>query len=570
MSIRSLLIRESADDAPALRWYAALGAAAGGGLALDAATPALAWWPLAFLSVALVAAAVWNQRPGWGVVIGTVAGAAFWMPHISWLTLYLGPIPWGALSTLMALWYGVFGLAAALATRGLARLSPFRARAGALVACQALTVAALWMLREQVQGAWPYGGFAWGRLATTQADGPLLQSVSWLGFAGLSALIALIGVLPVAAGFAALRSAPAVEPRASRPRWRRRGESVLGAAGASAVIVIVLALLPAAPLAQNGSLRVAAVQGNSQSGIFDDREAGGVIRDHFDATEALLDRLERAGERVDVIVWPENSAEFAAPDNLLRSQRLAKLAERAGAPIVVGSVLANDDGTYSNSSLVWDADGPTSERYDKRYPVPFAEYMPNRPFFHAIVPDLVDLVQLEYAPGERASAMQLDTPAGAIRAGIAICFDIIFDPHAVQMADAGAQVVFAQTNNADFGRTDESAQQLAIARTRAVEMGRALVNDSTVGTSAIVAPDGRSLAALTPFTRDAMVATVPLVTGQTPALRFGAAVAWGWSTVGLFGLVAGLAGLMRRPSREGLARRQPEPIRGRLRGTGKS
>lgn len=514
-----------------LRWYVAVIAAVAGGLLLDTATPGLSWWPLAFPAVALVCAAVWHQRAGMGFAVGALAGAAFWMPHIGWLTLYLGPIPWAALCALMTIWFGLFGLAASLATRGLRELRLLHRHRVRLIVAQAATVSALWMLREQLQGAVPYGGFAWGRIATTQADGPILQTVSWLGFAGLSAMLVFVSVLPISAAFAARRSVSGLRP------------ALIGTA-ASLAVLVGLALVPAAPLEQSGTLRVAAVQGNSKSGIFDDREAGGVIRDHFAATDALLDRLEEDGQTVDVIVWPENSAEFSAPDNLLRSQRLAKLAERAEAPIVVGSILANDDGTYSNSSLVWDPDGPTDARYDKRYPVPFAEYMPNRPFFRAIVPDLVDLVQLEYAPGIRSSVLEVETPAGAIQAGIAICFDIIFDPQAVEMAADGAQVIFAQTNNADFGPTDESAQQLAIARTRAVEMGRALVNDSTVGTSAVVAPDGRELASLTPFTRDAMIAEVPLVAGLTPALRFGATLATLVTAIGMLGLGSGIIGLV--------------------------
>ena len=58
------------------------------------------------------------------------------------------------------------------------------------------------------------------------------------------------------------------------------------------------------------------------------------------------------------------------------------------------------------------------------------------------------------------------------------------------MVDEGAQLVLAQTNNADFGFTDESVQQLAIARIRAFETARTVVNISTVGTSAIIYPDG--------------------------------------------------------------------------------
>ena len=159
-------------------------------------------------------------------------------------------------------------------------------------------------------------------------------------------------------------------------------------------------------------------------------------------------------------------------------------------------------------------------------------------------PDLVDLVQLEYSFGQLPAVLPIETSAGEIRAGIAICFDIIFDDHAVALMNGGgdaAEVILAQTNNADFGHTDQSAQQLQIAKLRAVETGRALVNISTVGTSAVVLPNGEEVDRLTPFTAGAMVAEVPLVTGQTPALRFGSVIAGAWLALAAAGMLLGLA-----------------------------
>lgn len=502
-----------------LPWWLAWPAAVAGGLLLDAATPSLAWWWAAFPAVALVLAALWRQR-GWASVgLGAAAGAGFWLPQISWLTLYLGPVPWLALSILMIAWYALFGLCAAFVTRRLPGIT-----------WPAFAVAGLWVAREQLQGLVPYGGFAWGRLAHTQADGPLLQSVSWLGFAGLSGLVALVSAVCVAAWFA----------RPSRQR-------LVTCCASALALALVAALVPPAPVAREGELRVAAVQGNSKSAIFDDRESGAVLAGHIEATDALLTDLEERGERVDVIVWPENSAEFALSDNVLGSQRVARLSQRAQAPIVVGSILRDPGDIFTNSTLVWGPEGPLTERYDKRYPVPFAEYMPNREFFRALVPDLVDLVQLDYTPGQRPAAFDVDTAAGVTRAGLAICFDIIFDQQAVAMMGDGAEIIFAQTNNADFGRTDESAQQLAIARLRGVETGRALVNISTVGTSAIVLPDGSDAATITPHTAGAMVATVPLTQGSTPATELGAWIAALWCVAGAAGLVrAMLAGRITR------------------------
>lgn len=525
-----------------LDWLAAVPCAVVGGLCLDGATPGLDWWPLAFVAGILILAALWQQRAGFGALLGALAGSAFWLPHISWLTLYLGPIPWLALSAVMIAWFALLGLAVAVATRGISRL---RMRPWAKVAVQSLAVAGLWVAREQLQGAWPYGGFAWGRLAHTQADGPLATLVSWMGFSGLSALIALACAIPVAVAFTVQRSGVGVGVRGGAGGAIGRILPAGVACVSVAAALAFLTLVPVAPTTSAGTLTVAAVQGNSKSGIFDDRENGDVFRAHLETTEAMLEQLSDEGRSVDLIVWPENSAEFDLPGQPQRLYAIQRIAREAQAPVVVGTILKDPDGRYTNSTLVIDAEGETGLRYDKRRPVPFAEYMPNREFFHALVPDLVDLVQLDYRAGTLPSVLDIPLHTGGVAAGIAICFDIIFDDHAVSMSQHGAQIILAQTNNADFGRTDESAQQLQIARLRAVESGRTLVNISTVGTSAIVLPEGSDAARLATFTADAMVAEVPAVDGETPALRFGAAIAAVWVALGALGIIGGATALVR-------------------------
>ena len=127
--------------------------------------------------------------------------------------------------------------------------------------------------------------------------------------------------------------------------------------------------------------------------------------------------------------------------------------------------------------------------YRKRHPVPFAEYLPQREVFAPILDALgfLELIPRDYSV-DPTSANAFDV-AGTI-AGVAICFDIIDDALAREMVlDHGAEIILAPTNNADFGRgSAENVQQLAIAQLRAVEAGRALVNISTVGTSAVIGP----------------------------------------------------------------------------------
>ena len=132
-------------------------------------------------------------------------------------------------------------------------------------------------------------------------------------------------------------------------------------------------------------------------------------------------------------------------------------------------------------------------------------------------------------------------------AGLSICFDIADDALTRDAVRDGAEVILAQTNNADFGRTDENQQQLAIARLRSIETARSLVNISTVGTSQMIGPRGETLSEIPAYEPGSMVATLPLVSTITPAMAFGAQLAWFVSLGGLLGLI--VAGISQRPGR---------------------
>jgi apolipoprotein N-acyltransferase len=104
---------------------------------------------------------------------------------------------------------------------------------------------------------------------------------------------------------------------------------------------------------------------------------------------------------------------------------------------------------------------------------------------------------------------------------------------------AGAQLVVVQTNNATFGHTAETYQQLAMGQLRAVETGRTVVQVATTGKSAVIAPDGTirdESGAL--FSSDYLVDTVPLHTVRTPAVRVGALPEYVLAALAALGVVA--------------------------------
>jgi len=161
-------------------------------------------------------------------------------------------------------------------------------------------------------------------------------------------------------------------------------------------------------------------------------------------------------------------------------------------------------------------------------------------------PGLIDLIGRDYTPGTTNTVFNVN----GVIAGIDICFDITDDTVMRDSIKSGAQILIAQTNNADFGHTDESVQQLEIARIRAMELGRTLVNDSTVGTTAIVLPNGSTVSQLPTYKAGYLVATVPLSTTITPATWLGEPIEQLASVVGLAGLLVAAISTRKRKERQ--------------------
>ncbi|OJU45025.1 MAG: apolipoprotein N-acyltransferase [Microbacterium sp. 69-7] len=505
---------------PLLPLWAAAVVATAAGLVLTLAFPALSWWPAVFVAVPLGLLTLIGRRTGGAFTVGLLFGVGLFFVNFSFTARYLGPVPWIALSTLESVLTAVMAIPIAWAYRWLPRWAP--GAAGRLLALPAL-VAGLWVSREELQGTFPYGGFPWTRVAVTQADSPLVHVTSWTGMSGLSFLIVFACAAAIeAARLGRSRGVPAAALR------------ILPAA----ITVLVLFLLPAFPTTDAGSIRVGAVQGNGPAGYFDQRAAYDVFRAQLAATRPIEDR------DIDLLLWPEGGIDADPLSNTSVRTALDALADRVGAPLLVSGVTQRGD-QYFNSSLLWKAgaQNPTA-LYDKRHPVPFGEYVPDRWFYNMLAPDLIGLIQREYTPGTTTPMFEVN----GVGVGLAICFDVIYDDVIREGAVSGAQVYMFQTNNADFRGTDENLQQLAFARIRAVESGRAVVNLSTVGTSQIIGPDGRTIDALPADEPGAMVTDVPLRTGLTPGILLGDAIQTllGWGSVVALALV-GL--LVRRRAR---------------------
>jgi len=520
-AVESQIVPEPRSAAP---WWAALVFSAGGGYLAETAFPDRGWWPMILVGVVLGLTALRGRGFWSGAGLGLVWGGAFWLPHIDWLTLFLGPVPWIALVVLMSLWAALAGGAIALAYRLVPRAFPGRA---ARLLFLPVVVAGLWTLKEALQSTVPYGGFGWGRLAESLSASPFVPLFSWLGISGVSFVVAFLAALAL----------EAIAPVAAGPPV----DSVVGpvarasvAVGAAAAVLLV----PAFPVVETGALTVAAVQGNGKTSYFDPPErVGDNLRSQYTATAPVFDA------DVDLVVWPEGSSDLSPLDSAFAAAVFDDVADRTGAPFIAGAITERD-GRFYNSSLLWQPGSGLAGIYDKRHPIPFAEYIPDRDFWYPLAPELLGQIGRDYTPGTRSTV--LDT--GATRVGVNICFDIADDGVLTDSVDDGAELIVAQTNNADFGLTDESYQQLAIARIRAAELGRAVVNVSTVGASAVIRPDGSIQAEVPRYRPEVMIERVPTSDTVTPAVLVGRGIEQLAGGIGLAGLlVAAITSRRRAP-----------------------
>ncbi len=462
-----------------------------GGLLSSLAMPREDIWPLIFVSVALILVSVRDLRfmPATGV--GFVAGMAFYMSQVEWLSLYLGPVPWIALSVMEA---GIFAIGSGViaivwSASVLLKQTFYR---NFLIA---LAIAALWTAREWVAINLPYGGFPWSRVAQALSDSFLSQLVFFVGISGLTFVSVFLTV-------AILQT---VETGSKSIKQNYLSLAV-------GAIVIATAWIFVVPTnAESGELTVAAVQGNANAGLFANAERGTFLKNHLEAT-ALID-TNPARDSIDVIVWPENASDLDPQTSAVAMREVSSVLSKYGVPMILGAI-TESGGAYFNSSLYYSPQNGQIDQYDKKRPVPFAEYVPDREFWNQLAPDLIGLVSRDYAFGTRDGIFDLASK----KLGVLICFEIAIDDIGRELVAGGAQIIFSQTNNADFGRSDETFQQAALAKLRAIETGRTVVNISTVGVSKIFLPNGVVSSELPIFEPGVLVEKVPLRTSITPAI----------------------------------------------------
>jgi len=494
-----------------------LGLAVGSGLLLTAAfEPVALPWLLPF-AVGGFFLSVRGARSRVGFLVGLAFGVSFYFTHIVWMKDSVGPDAWAALAGVEALFYAVLG----------AVLPPL-----ARLPLWPLWVSAAWTTMEFTRSTWPFSGMPWGRLAYAVVDTPVAPSLAYVGATGVTFGLALLGALLT---------------------WllvARRGRHLLGVAGMAVVFAgIAAAAVRPWQADETGRLRVAAVQGDvpgpGNDILYDHRQ---VTRNHSEATIDLAGQV-RAGarERPDLVVWPENSTATDPFRDAADNAAITSAVQAVGVPVLVGAMVDGDETHVLNQGIVWDPVTGTGERYTKRHPVPFGEYIPFRNLIDGWNFGRLAIIGRDMVAGTGKDPL---TVAGT-RIADAICFDVAYDDVLDEQVARGAQLVTVQTSNATFIFTHQVEQQFAITRLRAIETGRYVVVASTNGLTGVIAPDGSVIARAEPRTRSVLDEQVGLVDALTPAVRLGPWPGRGAAAVTVIGLV--LVGVGRRRRRRVVA-----------------
>lgn len=507
-----------------------------GGLLAASFEPLTWWWvtPFCVAGLAVSVAGLTPRRAWWPALVFAVA---FYFPHIVWMRA-VSTGAWLALAGIEALFYAALGPVLVVLMRH--RAWP-------------LWGAGAWALAETVRSSWPFSGMPWGRLGFGVMDTPVAPALAYVGATGVGFGLALASFCLAAA---VLRLRAGTRTTATGARAPATGpRAVVAPLGTVVVLVALTGLAAVFPvrLAVSGQATVAAVQPDVP-GAGNDILAGfrEVTASTVRETVALAAAVD-AGQvpRPDLVLWPENSTAVDPFADAETNAGIRRASEAIGVPVVVGAIVDGGPGEVLNQGLVWEPGDRTAEdvteRYTKRHPVPYGEYIPARDLLEDLgVPignfgDLA-LIPRDMVAGERTTPLQV---AGIAMAD-AICFDVGYDDVLHDQVLGGAELLAVQTSNATFIATDQVDQQFAITRARAVEAGRWLVVASTNGITGVIAPDGSVVAEVPRRSTATLLEEVDLVEGVTPGVRVGRYAGWGALALTAAGLALGLRAGRRR------------------------
>lgn len=486
----------------------------------------LALWPLTFAAVAvllhLLSRAATAKR---AALVGWLFGVGhFWVGN-TWIATaftYQAEMPawlgWIAVF-LLSLYLAVFPGIATLGAWWVAR--PDRAPGRPLVLVAAL--AGAWIVGEWLR-SWVFTGFAWNPLGVVALGGfarpGLALAAPWLGTYALSGLVVLL---------------------AGAWYWAALNRAHLARAIPALMVPVALILIPfPAPGRGEGRVPYRLVQPDVRQDVLNDPAH---YEDNFVKTVALSGPPVPA-EVPTLFLWPESgvpdylragyprryyvATTFGADPDLAR-RRIAQVVGPGGLLLTgaVDLVLSKDGDHAVGARNVVTAIGPDAGirgSYAKAHLVPYGEYLPMRTILEPLGLSRLVAGALDFEAGPGPRTLDLG-PWG--RAGVQICYEIIFSGQVVDRGDR-PDYLFNPSNDGWFGSWGPP-QHLAQARLRAIEEGLPILRSTTTGISAVIDAGGVVRQHVDPFVAQRLDGMVPPALAPTLFARLGNILPLGWA-----------------------------------------
>jgi apolipoprotein N-acyltransferase len=457
-----------------------------------------------------------------GLLFGFVtnAGGFYWIIH---LITEFGGQPW------------------IVAVLGLALLCLYQ---GALVALVILLVRAA-EIRLRVAPAWslPIA------LVAVEFTYPLLFP-SYIGnsqfkFTTLTQIVDVTGVLGLSALIGLLNGAIYELTRAAADRrkvvWTR---ALVAPTLAALALLYGFVRLPQidATTAAARTLRIGVVQTNIGSTRKGEAPEA-FMREHLTMSHQLVSQTPG----IDLLLWPESVYDGYLYKN--RPQPTLPEFAQLGKPVILGALTIDDvngdqRAEFFNSVVVMSAEGRMTDTFDKVELLAFGETLP----FARVIPAIGQLIGdgRWFTHGSSYTHLRF----GDVKLLPTVCYEDIVPAHVRRIwgYDGPAAAIVNVTNDSWYGDTHEPMIHLALASFRSIETRRSLIRSTNTGISAVIDPAGRVVQRTGQWTRETLVADVPLIETGTSTfyVRFGDLI--GYLAVLLTAVAILLA--WRRPSRD--------------------
>jgi apolipoprotein N-acyltransferase len=443
------------------------------------AFPAPSWWWLAWFGVVPLLLVVRAAPTAWDASVRAACGVGgFVLINQYWLVTSIGPMLAVLAIGVGALWlpWGWFAH----------RLLSAPVTSGRTFAAMVVLPSA-WVTAEVVR-SWPSLGGPWASLGASQWNQPVTLASASLGGVWLTSFL-LVATNTAIAGVIVHRSVS--------------GRLVaLGCALGCAALGPAWYLLGPVPVGAP-TVRVALVQ----PGDIADSDA------RLAASEMLTATV--AGQRADLVVWGESSVGQDLGSHREVLARLAELARRVGAALLVNvDAPAPGGGVFKSAVLVGEHGSLGS--YQKTRLVPFGEYVPLRPLFGWITRH-----SKAAAEDRQRGTGPVVLHAGTLDIGPLISYETTFSDLARREARLGAELLVYQSSTSSFQGSWAQPQLAAQPAVRAVEAGRPAVHVGLSGDSSAFDARGHRLAWCPSGFRGVIVVRVPLGSNATLYQRLG-------------------------------------------------